>query len=146
MGTGAESADTRLHFVTVVAQEERVQEGKARAMLKAAEDFGLNLFQVVFLCRLNQWVKRRRGKWTLKEGRFWSLDYSQEILGWLFRIRNYWVGRSAGWQTIGLRRLDPKKGGWTCHSLTKELHPLHCESASDVALAAREVMGESFEV
>ena len=121
METGAES-DTRLHFETVVALEERVQEGKARAMLKAAEDFGLNLFQVVFLCRLNQWVKRRRGKWTLKEGRFWSLDYSQEILGWLFRIRNYWVGRSAGWQMIGLGRLDQQMEDGTCHSLMKELH------------------------
>ena len=52
MGTGAES-DTRLHFETVVALEERDQGGKARVMLKAAEEFGLNLFQVVLLRWLN---------------------------------------------------------------------------------------------
>lgn len=52
MGTGAES-DTRLHFQTVVALEERDQGGKARVMSKAAEDFGLNLFQVVLLRWLN---------------------------------------------------------------------------------------------
>ena len=75
MGTGAESADTRLHFVTVVAQEERVQEGKARAMLAAAapgddddqEALGRKLLHSI------QGVKRRRRSWRPRLGmrRLW---------------------------------------------------------------------------
>ena len=118
MGTGAES-DTQSHFETVRGGEERVQEGKARV----AEDFEAlgNLFPGVL--SWTQWVKRKKGKWTLIAGRlkFWG-DYSQERLGWLFRIRNHWVGHWAGWGAIGFGRLDQQTGGGTCHSLTKELH------------------------
>ena len=62
-GTGAES-DAQLHSGTVRGQEERVQEGKARVMLKAAEGFEVlgNLCPIVLSCWWIQWVKRRRRK------------------------------------------------------------------------------------
>ena len=53
VSTGTETeSDAQLHFVTVRAQAERVQVGKAKVMSKAAEDFEVlgNPFPVVLLC------------------------------------------------------------------------------------------------
>ena len=121
-GSWAES-DALLHSVTVRGQEERVQEGKARVMLKAAEHFEVlgNLCPVVLSCWWIQRVKRRRRKWTLIAGRLkFVRDYSQDRRGWLFR--NHQVGHQVGWRMIGLGRQDQQTGDETCHSLMKELH------------------------
>ena len=124
VSTGTETeSDAQLHFVTVRAQEERVQVGKAKVMSKAAEDFEVlgNPFPVVLSCWRIQWVKKRRKNWKLIAGKqkFWR-DYSQDRRGWLFR--NHQVGHRVGWQTIGLGRLDQQTEGGTCHSSMKELH------------------------